>query len=103
MVQKYEPSIFEFTEHFLRTTLKFEIPKTDIETQKTDIEISEKEAKTSKKILECIIENPKITSSMLAAKLDISKSATDKQLANLKKLGKIRRVGSTKAGSWDIL
>ena len=46
--------------------------------------------------------NPKITASEIALELDISTRAIQKQIANLKVLGIIVRIGSDKSGYWEI-
>lgn len=57
---------------------------------------------TSDKILDAIKKNPKITANQLASVLGITQRAVEKQLASLKELGKIERVGSKRAGHWEV-
>ena len=57
---------------------------------------------TSDKILNEIKKNPKITANQLAKMLDITQRAVEKQLASLKQAGKIVRVGSKRAGYWEV-
>ena len=57
---------------------------------------------TSDKILEEIKENPKITANQLASMLGITQRAVEKQLATLKEQGKIERIGSKRAGHWEV-
>lgn len=57
---------------------------------------------TSDKILEEIKKNPKITANQLSSMLGITQRAVEKQLASLKEHGKIERVGSKRAGHWEI-
>ena len=58
--------------------------------------------KTSEKILREIGADKNITSEQLAEKLSLSKRAIEKQIANLKASGKLIRIGSDKAGYWEI-
>lgn len=53
-------------------------------------------------VLSAIRQNPKITASEIALELDISTRAIQKQIANLKVLGIIVRIGSDKSGYWEI-
>ena len=71
---------------------------------KTRVESSVKSSpKTDEKILALIQKNPNITSQILSEKLDITKRAIEKQISKLKKENKLKRVGSTKSGSWEII
>jgi len=57
---------------------------------------------TSVKILEEIKKNSKITANQLASMFGITQRAVEKQLASLKEQGRIERVGSKRAGHWEI-
>ncbi|PKP17260.1 MAG: hypothetical protein CVU05_15850 [Bacteroidetes bacterium HGW-Bacteroidetes-21] len=49
-----------------------------------------------------IKENRKITIPEMAKQLGISTRAVEKQLAGLKKAGKVNRIGSEKGGYWLV-
>ena len=50
-----------------------------------------------------MLENPKITAEQIANNLEnISAEGIRYHIRNLKKLGKIRREGSTKSGKWIV-
>ena len=55
------------------------------------------------RVLELIEQNPHITRYELSDKLQINPSAIQKHINNLKKSGKIKRVGSDKGGYWEIV
>ena len=55
-----------------------------------------------RKIIEIIKENSKISIPQLAERIGISTTAVENNLSKLKKLGIIRRVGTTKKGFWEI-
>lgn len=57
---------------------------------------------TSDKILEEVKKNPKITANQLSSALGITQRAVEKQLASLKEQGKIERIGSKRAGYWEV-
>lgn len=50
-----------------------------------------------------IAANPKITGAQMAEKLNITTRAVEKQIAKLRALRKIVRVGSNKGGHWEII
>jgi len=55
------------------------------------------------KILELIKEFPEITRERLAAEVGLSVRGIEKNLAQLKSAGKIRRVGGRKGGHWEVV
>jgi ATP-dependent DNA helicase RecG len=55
-----------------------------------------------KKILQLLAERPKLTAALLAIELGISDRAIKKHFAALQNTGKLRRIGSTKAGHWEV-
>ena len=63
---------------------------------KNDIAVSEK-------ILDLISENPSITISEISGILQISSRAVEKQIRSLRESGRIKRTGSRKKGSWELL
>lgn len=58
--------------------------------------------KTRMKILEFMNENPNITLAELAEMLGITKRSVEKQVANLKKEGLLKRIDSDKTGYWSV-
>ncbi len=59
--------------------------------------------KSSVKILELMAVDHTITIREIASQLGISIRATEKQVANLKKENKIKRVGARRGGHWEII
>ena len=59
--------------------------------------------KSSQKILALISEKKDITIEELAKAINITTRAVKKNISHLKKLGKLRRVGSDRAGYWEII
>lgn len=58
--------------------------------------------KTSFQILSTLKNNPKMTTSELAATIGITPKAVEKQISRLKKNGKLLRVGPDKGGYWEV-
>jgi Fic family protein len=59
-------------------------------------------AKTSDRLIDLLRENPRHTAQTLSNEIGISQKGVEKQLAKLKKDGKIARIGSTKGGYWQV-
>lgn len=71
--------------------------------QKSSEKSSEKSLeKTEFLILKYLTDNPHLTIKELSEKLNLSTRAVEKQLANLRGTGKIKRVGSRRKGYWEI-
>ncbi|MCL2773298.1 MAG: putative DNA binding domain-containing protein [Oscillospiraceae bacterium] len=92
----YNESIFKFTPNFLIVSFPFEngfiSPSGEI-----NGEIN------SKLILLEIEKNPRSKLSELSNATLLSERTVTRELKNLKDLGKIRRIGSNKAGYWEIV
>ena len=59
--------------------------------------------KSSLKILEILAADSHCTYDVLAERLGISRRAVTKQLSNLRKEGKLRRIGPDKGGHWEVI
>lgn len=57
---------------------------------------------SSLKILEALIENPRLTALELTEKADIKERMVRNHLLSLKEAGVIERIGSSKKGYWKI-
>ena len=58
--------------------------------------------KSSEKILEFLKQEPSLSAKALAEKMNITSRAVEKQIALLKKTGKLRRIGPSKSGYWLV-
>lgn len=58
---------------------------------------------TDEAILRYLSQHPKATIRTLADELGLSTRAIEKQLANLKKEGRLQRIGSARKGSWVVM
>lgn len=59
--------------------------------------------KGSLKILEILAADPHCTYDVLAERLGISRRAVTKQISNLRKEGKLHRIGPDKGGHWEVI
>ena len=50
-----------------------------------------------------MLAHPKITVNQLAADLEMSRTAIDKNIQILKSQGYIKRIGPAKGGHWEVL
>ena len=65
--------------------------------------IAASSVKTEEQILGYLSEKTELTIPDLAEALGLSTRAVEKQIAKLRKSGRLRRVGSRKAGRWEVL
>ena len=81
--------------------------ETAISTQETAISTQEildiTQQTTAERIIEEIRKHPFTTREQLAEVIGITPDGIKKQLDKLKKAGKIRHVGATKKGHWEII
>ena len=59
--------------------------------------------KTMDRIIQLMMDNPYITSRMIAQKLNMARSGISKQLNKLQEFGLIRRIGPNKGGHWEVI
>jgi len=59
--------------------------------------------KSSLKILEILAADPHCTYDVLAERLGISRRAVTKQISNLRKEGRLHRIGPDKGGHWEVI
>ena len=67
------------------------------------INVNIKLNKTEKTILEMVINNPNITQSEIAEKLNITKVTVNRNINKLKEKNIIKRIGANKNGYWKII
>lgn len=67
------------------------------------VEIKNFNVKTTDKIIALIEENKEITISEMAKILEKTPRSIERAIQSLKQKGKIKRVGSDKTGSWQVL
>mgnify|MGYP003346940038 CR=1 FL=1 len=53
--------------------------------------------------MELLSAHPDLTQAGMVAALGISRQAIQKHLANLKRAGRLRRVGPDKGGHWEVV
>jgi len=59
--------------------------------------------KSSEKIITLMKEEPELSAKEIGVRLDMTPRGIEKQIAALKKSGKIQRVGPAKGGHWEVM
>ena len=59
--------------------------------------------KTADKLIELLKAHPSLTQAGMSNTLGISRQAIQKHLSNLKKAGRLRRIGPDKGGHWEVI
>ncbi len=59
--------------------------------------------KTVEEIIELIKENPRITQREIADETGLSRRGVEWNIKELKKKGRIRRIGPPRGGHWEVL
>ena len=54
-------------------------------------------------VLQFLNREPQLTTAELAVKIGISKRKTEENIAKLKKIGRLERVGTAKGGYWKVV
>ena len=59
--------------------------------------------KTREKIIALILDDSKITTARMAKQTGLTKKGIEWQIAQLKKLGQLKRIGSDRSGHWKVI
>ncbi|KAF5091715.1 putative DNA-binding domain protein [anaerobic digester metagenome] len=59
--------------------------------------------KSSEKIIALMKEEPELSAKDIATRLELTPRAIEKQIASLKKSGRIKRIGPAKGGHWEVM
>lgn len=76
------------------------VPKSELESIPKSV--LEKLNKTQRKIIDIILENPKVTQSEIAEQLNISISAVKKSMKEMVNAGILVKIGANKGGCWIV-
>lgn len=100
IVSKYGKNVFDITENFITVTLPLHTNKRELprETAVEPFHLT----KTQKLIVELIAENDSITIKNISQELNLSVTAVNNALKQLKAIGLISRAGARKNGRWVL-
>jgi ATP-dependent DNA helicase RecG len=100
------PPVFEERQGFLIVTFKASLIQGGVlDSGATEGREKSKEKgreKSREKVLALLAANPKITTEAMANDLDLSRAGVEKIVRNLKKEGRLKRVGPDKGGHWEV-
>ena len=106
ILRAYDRSIFELTPSFLVVTFPFEggfnTPDGELNGV-TNGDTNQARPSNSQQILMCIEQNPKITQEAIARQTGLSTRTISREIKALRETGTLRRIGSLKKGSWEIV
>jgi ATP-dependent DNA helicase RecG len=105
IIERYDRSIFKFTDHYLRVVFDFSIDKSteNEESDRLGEKLGEKLGENRKKILQWMLSHPKVTIDELSIVIGISTTAIEKNIKYLKDRGYIKRNGGDKGGWWEVV
>ena len=106
IVEKYGKAVFEIESNYIRCTIPFEKEVIDQINNKNvglNIGLNVALSKTEKKVIELLIENPSVTSTELAEKLEVTKRTIERTFKSLKEKKMIERIGSKRDGNWIVV
>jgi len=109
ILRAYDRSIFELTPSFLVVTFPFEdgfnTPNGELNGGDGVINSDTNQARhsNSQQVLMCIEQNPKITQEAIAQQTGLSTRTVSREIKALREAGVLRRAGSLKTGSWEIV
>jgi len=102
IMEVYDESNFEFTEHFMFVTFPFAKGFEENNTT-NNVVLNVVLNKTEKQIFEILCENNNETAETLATTLDIAERTAQRNLKSLQEKGLIKRIGSKKTGYWEVI
>jgi ATP-dependent DNA helicase RecG len=109
ILKAYNKDIFKMSDNFMEISFPYEKEYLNKEGGQIggQIELVERLVEglveSQKKIVILVAENPKISKKDMSEKIGISTTAIDKNIEALKKKNIIKRVGSDRSGSWQIM
>ncbi len=97
------PPMFEDRQGFLIVTFKAQLVQ-DADTEPGSQSTVEKSVeKTVEKILALLRSNSRITQKEIMSETGLSRRGVEWNLKELKKTGRVRRIGSDKGGRWEVI
>lgn len=103
IVNHYGENVFNFTDNYLQVNLPYNkdaFALNDVQNENVNENVKHKNNETV--ILNIIKNNPKILRKDIFSIAGISRATGDRVLKKLKESGALERVGSDKAGHWEI-
>lgn len=102
IVEKYGKDVFEIENNYIRCTIPFNQDVID-QIDNKNVGLSVGLNKTEKKVVECLIENPSLTSIELSEKIGVTKRTIERTFKSLQEKKMIERIGSKRDGNWIVV
>ena len=100
ILKEYEKSIFSISPRSIKVA--FPYPEEQKAEGKVEGKVARELSATQLKIVNAMKEDPMITAAKLARQFGMSEYGIRKNIAKLKEVGVIERLGSDKTGSWKV-
>lgn len=94
IAEKHEKEVFEIESNYIRCTIPFDREMLG-QMDKRNVALN----KTEKKVIELLIDNPRVTSVELAEKIGVIKRTIERTFKSLQEKYMIERIGSKRNGS----
>jgi predicted HTH transcriptional regulator len=98
-----DPPQFEERQSCLVVTFRARIGSEKRVGEKVGEKVGGKLTVNQQKILDLIVENPRMTAKELSGEIGISQRKVETNMAKLKQMGILRRVGPDKGGRWEVV
>ena len=102
IVEKYGKDVFEIESNYIRCTIPFE-KEVMSQIDKKNVGLNVGLNRTEKKVIECLIENPSVTSTEIAEKIGVTKRTVERAFKSLQDKNILERIGSKRDGNWIVV
>ena len=102
IVENYGKDVFEIESNYIRCTIPFEKEvMSQIDNKNVGLNVGLN--RTEKKVIECLIENPSVTSTEIAEKIGVTKRTVERAFKSLQDKNILERIGSKRDGNWIVV
>ena len=102
IVENYGKDVFEIESNYIRCTIPFEKEvMSQIDNKNVGLNVGLN--RTEKKVIECLIENPSVTSIEIAEKIGVTKRTVERAFKSLQDKNILERIGSKRDGNWIVV
>ena len=110
IVENYGKDVFEIESNYIRCTIPFEKEvMSQIDNKNVGLNVGLNVVlnvglnRTEKKVIECLIENPSVTSIEIAEKIGVTKRTVERAFKSLQDKNILERIGSKRDGNWIVV
>ena len=103
ILEKYDPSVFSFSNNFIKVSLPFFSPDKTEDTTSNSLSANINITERQLKIIILIQSKPGLTQEKMAQLLNVSRYTIIRDLKELSKNGIVSKNGTNKPGSWQVI